>query len=83
MNRVQAGHQPGSFIRLSLTAAVSSPCYCCADNGIRQLQQLDVDTLRQFRATCEDGRLSEPKHLERLRSFPNSCRPTPYGASTL
>jgi len=45
----------------------------CASKGIRQLKQLDVDTLRQFRATWEDGPFSAHKNLERLRSFLNFC----------
>ncbi len=38
------------------------------------MQQLDVDALRQFRATWEDGPQSAQKNLERLRSFLNFCQ---------
>ena len=37
-------------------------------------KQLDVDALRQFRATWEDGPQSAQKNLERLRSFLNFCQ---------
>jgi integrase/recombinase XerD len=42
--------------------------------GFRHLRQLDVDALRQFRATWEDGPQSAQKNLERLRSFLNFCQ---------
>lgn len=41
----------------------------CTDKGYQQLRQLDVDALRQFRATWPDGPLSAYKNLERLRAF--------------
>ena len=46
----------------------------CADKGLRLLKQLDVDALREFRATWEDGPLSAYKNLERLRSFFAFCQ---------
>jgi integrase len=46
----------------------------CAHKGVRHLQQLDVDALRQFRATWPDGPLSAYKNLERLRSFLSFCQ---------
>lgn len=45
----------------------------CENKGFRHLKQLDVDTLRQFRATWPDGPLSAYKNLERLRSFLGFC----------
>ncbi|MBI2187240.1 MAG: tyrosine-type recombinase/integrase [Acidobacteria bacterium] len=41
----------------------------CEHKGFRQLKQLDVDALLQFRATWPDGPLSAYKNLERLRAF--------------
>lgn len=41
----------------------------CDDKGFHLLKQLDVDALRQFRATWPDGALSAYKNLERLRAF--------------
>lgn len=41
--------------------------------GYRLLKQLDVDSLRQFRATWPDGALSACKNLERLRAFFRFC----------
>jgi integrase len=46
----------------------------CAHKGFRQLKQLDVDALRQFRTTWPDGPLSAYKNLERLRSFLGFCQ---------
>jgi integrase len=46
----------------------------CANKGLRLLKQLDVDALREFRATWEDGPLSAYKNLERLRSFFAFCQ---------
>ena len=45
----------------------------CADRGFRHLRQLDVDALRQFRATWPDAPISASKNLERLRSFFRFC----------
>ena len=41
----------------------------CEHKGFRQLKQLHVDALLQFRATWPDGPLSAYKNLERLRAF--------------
>jgi site-specific recombinase XerD len=46
----------------------------CAAKGFRLLKQLDVNALREFRATWEDGPLSAYKNLERLRSFFAFCQ---------
>jgi hypothetical protein len=46
----------------------------CEHKGFRQLKQLDVDALRQFRTTWPDGPLSAYKNLERLRSFLGFCQ---------
>ncbi len=46
----------------------------CESKGFRHLRQLDVDALRQFRATWADGAQSAQKNLERLRSFLNFCQ---------
>ena len=46
----------------------------CEDKGLRLLKQLDVDALREFRATWADGPLSAYKNLERLRSFFAFCQ---------
>jgi integrase len=45
----------------------------CEDRGYRHLKQLDVDALRQFRATWPDAPISAHKNLERLRSFFRFC----------
>jgi integrase/recombinase XerD len=45
----------------------------CDDRGYRHLKQLDVDALRQFRATWPDAPISAAKNLERLRSFFRFC----------
>ena len=45
----------------------------CDQHGYRQLKQLDVDALRQFRATWPDAPISAHKNLERLRSFFRFC----------
>jgi integrase len=45
----------------------------CAHKGYRQLKQLDVDALREFRATWQDSPLTASKNLERLRSFFGFC----------
>ena len=45
----------------------------CHDRGYRHLKQLDVDALRQFRATWPDAPISAHKNLERLRSFFRFC----------
>ena len=45
----------------------------CDHKGFRLLKQLDVDALRAFRATWEDGPISAYKNLERLQSFFNSA----------
>jgi hypothetical protein len=46
----------------------------CDDRGYRHLKQLDVDALRQFRATWPDAPISAHKNLERLRSFFRFCQ---------
>jgi integrase/recombinase XerD len=38
-------------------------------NGLRFLEELDIATLRKFRASWSDGNLAALKKLERLRSF--------------
>ena len=40
------------------------------DHGLRFLDQFDVRTIRQFRATWKDSPISALKKLERLRAFP-------------
>ncbi len=41
--------------------------------GFRLLKQLELDEVRQFRATWPDGPLSAYKNIERLRSFFSFC----------
>lgn len=41
----------------------------CAEKSYRQLRQLTVDTLREFRANWPDSPLTAQKNLERLRAF--------------
>jgi integrase len=45
----------------------------CEANGYGKLKQLDVDALRRFRATWEDGASYATKNLERLRAFFRFC----------
>jgi integrase len=45
----------------------------CEDRGFRLLKQLDVDALRQFQASWNDGALSAQKNIERLRGFFRFC----------
>lgn len=45
----------------------------CASKGIRQLRHMDVETLRLFRASWDDGALYATKNLERLRAFFRFC----------
>ena len=45
----------------------------CATKGFRHLGQIDVDQLRSFRATWEDGALYASKNVERLRAFFRFC----------
>lgn len=45
----------------------------CESNGFRLLKQLDLDTLRQFRAQWPDSPITAQKNLERLRSFFGFC----------
>ena len=45
----------------------------CARKGYRLLKQLDLDALRQFRATWPDSPISASKNVERLRSFLRFC----------
>lgn len=45
----------------------------CAKKGYRQLKQIDVDTVRQFRASWDDGALYAIKNLERMRAFFRFC----------
>ena len=45
----------------------------CDSKGYRNLKQLDVAALRQFRATWKDAPISAYKKLERLRSFFKFC----------
>ena len=45
----------------------------CETHGCRQLKQLDVDALRKFRATWNDGASYAAKNLERLRAFFRFC----------
>ena len=46
----------------------------CTKKGYRDLRQLTVDALREFRTTWPDGPLSAYKNLERLRSFIGFCQ---------
>jgi integrase len=43
------------------------------DRGLEYMPQLDLATLRKFRATWKDKGISSVKKLERLRSFFNFC----------
>lgn len=45
----------------------------CEKKGYRQLKQIDVDALRQFRASWDDGALYATKNLERMRAFFRFC----------
>jgi integrase/recombinase XerD len=45
----------------------------CEKNGYSRLKQLDVDALREFRASWKDSPVSALKKLERLRSFFRFC----------
>ena len=45
----------------------------CASKGIRQLRHMDVENLRLFRASWDDGALYATKNLERLRAFFRFC----------
>ena len=45
----------------------------CAKKGYRQLKQIDVDVLRQFRTSWDDGALYAIKNLERMRAFFRFC----------
>jgi integrase len=45
----------------------------CRSRGFRLLKQLDVDAVRQFRASWPDGPISAYKNIERLRSFFSFC----------
>jgi integrase len=45
----------------------------CESKGLRLLKQLDVDHLREFRATWEDAPLTASKNLERLKTFFRFC----------
>lgn len=45
----------------------------CAAKGCTQLRRVDLDALRQFRATWPDSPLTAAKNLERLRSFFYFC----------
>jgi integrase len=45
----------------------------CEDRGFQLLKQLDVDALRQFQASWNDGALSAQKNIERLRGFFRFC----------
>jgi integrase/recombinase XerD len=45
----------------------------CSVEGIRLLKQLDVDTLRRFRATWPDSPITASRNLERLRNFFGFC----------
>ena len=42
-------------------------------NGLRLLKQLDVDSLRRFRATWPDSAITASRNLERLRNFFGFC----------
>lgn len=53
----------------------------CESRGIRQLRQLDVDALRQFRATWPDAPISAHKNLERLRAFLRFCQQAGWTAA--
>ena len=46
----------------------------CDSKGYRNLKQLDVAALRQFRATWKDAPISAYKKLERLRAFFKFCQ---------
>ncbi len=46
----------------------------CNRKGFRYLTELDVPTLREFRAEWEDAAISAVKKLERLRSFFRFCQ---------
>lgn len=45
----------------------------CRSQGLSQLRQLDVESVRSFRASWKDGAISSKKKLERLRSFFRFC----------
>lgn len=45
----------------------------CRARGFRLLKQLDVNAIRQFRASWPDGPISAYKNIERLRSFFSFC----------
>ncbi len=46
----------------------------CTQKGFLHLMQLDVDSLRQFRATWLEGPLTASRNLQRLRSFLSFCQ---------
>jgi integrase/recombinase XerD len=45
----------------------------CESKGFRHLKQIDVDALRSFRGTWQDGALYASKNVERLRAFFRFC----------
>ncbi len=45
----------------------------CEHEGIRRPTRVDVDAVRMFRATWDDGALYATKNLERLRAFFRFC----------
>ena len=45
----------------------------CESKGMRFLKQIDVDGLRVFRGTWDDGALYATKNVERMRAFFRFC----------
>ena len=45
----------------------------CESKGYRLLKQVDVNAMREFRATWDDGAVYASKNLERMRAFFRFC----------